>query len=142
MILTNIVVPTGCTTCRTSNSIIDTILKTHRTNAFETVVCNHIITEYVKVFLNHWTKVFTELLRIFYEVRIDIILNATYSIIVLNQAATRCFLHHVEHVLTITHTIEECCKCTHILSSCTKEQQVVVDTLELIHNCTDILDTF
>ena len=55
MILTNIILPTTCSTCRTSHTIADTILLIHNTNITETLMGNDIITKDIKILLNHWT---------------------------------------------------------------------------------------
>ena len=141
MTLTSIVLPTRCTTCRTCNSIVDTILIIHRTYAFETVVSNHVVTEYVEILLNHRTEILAESLHVLNEVRIDISLKTTDTVIILDQATTSCLLHHVQHVLTVTHTVEECSQSTQVLCGTTEVQQVRVDTLQLIHDSTDVVDT-
>ena len=141
MILTNIIVPSGSTTSRTSYTIVDTILKVHVTTTLKTLVSDNIITKHIEVFLHHWTHILAECLNILNEVRINIILQTTNTVVVLDKTSTSGFLHNVEQVLTVTHTVKECCKSRKVLSTSTKEEQVVINTLKLIHDCADILDT-
>ena len=44
-------------------------------------------------------------------------------------------------MLTVTHTVEECSQSTQVLCSTAEVQQVRVDTLQLIHDSTDVVDT-
>ena len=55
MVLTYIILPTACTTSRTSYTIINTILLIHNTYITETLTGNNIITKDIQILLNHWT---------------------------------------------------------------------------------------
>ena len=55
MVLTNIILPTACTTSRTSHTITNAILLIHYTNIAETLVSNDIITKDIQILLYHWT---------------------------------------------------------------------------------------
>ena len=76
-----------------------------------------VVAKHVHVFLNHRAQVLTELLHVVHEVRINVVLQSTYSVIVLNKASTGGLLHHVEHMLTVTHAIKEGSERTQVLST-------------------------
>ena len=140
MTLTCIVLPSGSTSGRTGHAVVDTVLKTHRTNACKTVVCDDVVAEYVEIFLNHRTQILAELLGVLHELRIDVSLAATDAIVVLDKASARCLLHDVEHVLTVTHTVEERCESAEVLCCTAEVEQVAVNTLQLVHDGTDVVD--
>ena len=108
MIFAHIVMPTGSTSGRTCHGIIDTIFKIHRPDTFKTLMCDDVIPKDIEVFLNHRTQIFAECLHVLNKVRVDIILQTTNAIVVLNETSTRSFLHDIQHMLTVTHTIKEC----------------------------------
>ena len=85
---------------------------------------DHVITEDIHILLNHWAQILHQILAVLDEVRIDIVLQSTYSIIVLNQSATSGLLHAVQHVLTVAHTIQHTCKCAKVLSHTRCVEQV------------------
>ena len=116
MVLAHVVLPTRSTTGRTRHGVVDTILKTHRATVLQTVVGNDIVTEDIHILLDGWTQILHEVLTVLDEVRIDVVLQTTNTVVVLNQAATRGFLHDIEHVLTVTHAIEHTGQCTQVLS--------------------------
>ena len=141
MILADIVLPSCGTTGRTGNTIVDTVLEVQIAYALKTLVGDDIVAEYVEVLLDERTEILAELLDILDEVRVNISLQSTYSVIVLDESSTGCLLHDVQHLLTVTHAVKECCQSREVLSTCTEEEQVVVETLEFIHDCADVLDT-
>ena len=112
VMLANVVAPATCTTGRTCYAIADTLFFVHRTYAYETLVCDDVVAEDVEIFLNHRSQILAELLCVLHEVRVDVVLQSTYSIIVLNQSSTRSFFHHVQHVFAVAHTVEHGCKST------------------------------
>ena len=65
-----------------------------------------VVTEYVEVFLNHRTEILAKCLHVLNEVRVDICLKATDTVVVLDQTATSGLLHHVQYVLTVAHTVK------------------------------------
>jgi hypothetical protein len=140
MILTHIVVPSGSTTGRTGDTVVDAVLKIHVAHTLKTLVSDDIVTEDIEIFLYHRTEIFAERLGVLHEVRVDIGLQTADSVIVLDESSTRCLLHDVEHMLTVTHTIEECCQGGEVLCAGSEEQQVVVDTLQLVHDGADVAD--
>ena len=140
VVLAHIVLPARSTSGRTRNSIVDTILKTHRSAVLQTVVSDDIIAKHIHILLNGRTQILHQILTVLDEVRIDVVLQATYSIIVLNQASTCGLLHDVQHVLTVTHTIQHTCESAKVLSHTRGVEQVRVETLKLVHDGTDILD--
>ena len=141
MVLTYIVLPTRSTSGRTRHSVTDTILETHRTTVLQTVVGNDVVTEDVHILLNRRTQILHQILTVLNEVRIDIILQSADTIVVLNQTSTCGLLHHVKHMLTVTHTIKHTSKSTEVLSHTRGVEQVGIETLKLVHNRTDVLDT-
>src|SRR5574344_745632 len=102
---------------------------------------NDITCKDIVVFFKLRFHVFTELLHVLHEVRIDISLTTTYSIIVLNESSTGCLFHDIKDLFTITHTEDECSERTKVLSTTAIEQQVRINTLKFIHNSTDVTDT-
>ena len=102
---------------------------------------NHVVAEYVEVLLNHRTEILAEGLHVLNEVRVDICLQTTDTVVVLDQTATGCLLHDVQYVLTVAHAVEECGQGTQVLCGTAEVQQVRVDTLQLIHDSTDVADT-
>ena len=101
---------------------------------------NHVVTEYVEVLLNHRTEILAEGLHVLNEVRVDICLKATDTVVVLDQTATSGLLHDVQYVLTVAHAVEECGQGTQVLCGTAKIEQVRVDTLQLVHDGTDVAD--
>ena len=124
MVLAHIILPAGSTSCRTRHGIRDTILLAHRSYLLKALVGDDVITEHIHILLNDGLHILDEILHVLHEVRIDIILQSTYSIIVLYQSSTRRLLHAVEHMLTVAHRIEEGGQRTHILSAAAHIQQV------------------
>ena len=100
-----------------------------------------VITKHIKILLNGWTQILNKILTVLHEVRINVVLQSTYSIIVLNQTSTGGLLHAVQHMLTIAHAIQEGSQSTQVLSHTRGVEQVGVETLKLIHDSTDVLDT-
>ena len=119
----------------------DCILLRDTTHVLKTLVSDYVVTEDIYVLRELWLEVCTEFLDILLEVLVDIILKTTDTIVVLDKATTCCLLHAVEHVLTVTHTVKECCESTEVLSITAEIEKMTVNTLELIHDCTDNLDT-
>ena len=140
MTLTCIVLPAGSTSCRTSHRIVDTVFPIHRTNAFKSLMCDDVISEHIEILLNLRSQILAEFLCILNEVRIDVSLKSTDSIVVHNESTASCLLHNIEHMLTVAHAIQECCECSKVLSCTAQEQQVAVDSLQLIHDSTDVAD--
>ena len=99
MVLANIVVPSAGTSGTSRYTIADDVLLVHRADTLETVVGDDIVTEYVHVLLYHWSEVSDKVLYILYEVRINVILQASDTVVVLNESSARSLFHNVEHVL-------------------------------------------
>ena len=140
VVLAYIVLPTRSTSGRTRHSIADAILKAHRAAVLQAVMGDDVITKDVHILLNCRTQILHQVLAILHEVRVDVILQSSYSIIVLDQASTRGLLHAVQHMLTITHAVEHTRQGTQVLSHTRGVKQVRVETLKLIHNRADVLD--
>ena len=119
----------------------DCILLRDTTYVLKTLMGDYVVTEDIYVLRELWLEVCTEFLDILLEVLIDIILKTTNTIVVLDKTTTCCLLHAVEHVLTVTHTVKERCESTEVLSITAEIEKMTVNTLELIHDCTDNLDT-
>jgi hypothetical protein len=119
----------------------DSIFLRDTTYVLKTLVCDYVVTEDIYILFELWLEISTELLNVLLKVLVDIILKTTNTIVVLDKATTCCLLHAVEHVLTVTHTEEECSKSTEVLSITAKIEKMSVNTLELVHDCTYNLDT-
>ena len=117
MVLAHIVLPSGSTSGRTGHTVVDAVLKTHRAYLLQTVVRNDVIAKDVHILLNHRTQILHQVLAVLHEVGVDVVLQSTYSIIVLDESAAGGFLHHVQHVLTVAHSIEESGQRTQVLST-------------------------
>ena len=141
VVLTHITLPTRSTSGRTSHCIRDTVFLAHWSALLQSVVCNHVVTKHIHVLLNHGSQVLHQCLHVLYKVRIDVVLQSTYSIIVLDQTSTSGLLHTVQHMLTVAHAIQEGSQGTQVLSHTRGVQQVRIQTLQLVHDGTDILDT-
>ena len=102
---------------------------------------NDIVAKHVDILLNDRLHVLHKVLHVLHEVGVDIVLQPTYSIVVLYQTASRGLLHTIQHMFTVTHRIKECCQGTHILSTATHIEQVRVKTLKLVHDGTNVLNT-
>ena len=99
-----------------------------------------VVTEDIHILLDGRTQIFHKVLTVLHKVRIDVILQTTDTVVVLDQATTGGLLHAVEHMLTIAHTIEHTSEGAEVLSHTRGVEQVGIETLQLIHNRTDILD--
>ena len=141
MVLTHVVLPARGTSGRTGHGIVDTILKTHRATVLQTVVGDDIVTKHIHILLNRRTQILHQILTVLDEVGIDIILQTSDTVIVLNQASASSLLHDVQHVLTVAHAIQHTGEGTQILSHTRGVEQVGVETLKFVHDGTDILDT-
>src|SRR5574344_149080 len=132
MILTYIIMPT-CSTSRTSCATIrDSIGGRQFTYSHETVIGNDVTCEDVIILFEHRFKIFAEFLDVTYKVDINIILTSTYSIIVLYQTSTCCLFHHVEHFLTVAHTVDRRRVDIKDLCTSTIQQAVCIDSLQFI----------
>ena len=100
---------------RTCHAVVDTILKTHRSNAYKTIVSDNVVAEYVEILLNHRAQILAELLCVLHKLRVDVSLKTSDAVVVLNKASTCCLLHNVEHVLTVTHAVQEGCEGAQVL---------------------------
>ena len=69
----------------------------------------------------------------------DVCLHAADRIISLDQAPAGGLLQNVEHLLTVAEPIEKGRQGPHIHAEAGKEQQVRVDTLQLVHDRADVL---
>ena len=101
---------------------------------------DNIVTEHIHILLYHRSKVSDKVLNILHEVWIDIILKTSDTIVVLNESSACSLFHDVEHMLTVAHGVEECRKGTKVLCAASKVEQVRVNTLQLVHNGTHVLD--
>ena len=124
MVLANIVTPTCSTPGRACHAVGDAVCLVHWANAFKAVVGDHVIAEHIHVFLNHWTEIFAEVFHVLDEVLVNIVLQSADAVVVLNEASTSGFFHHVEHVFAVAHTVEECCECAKVLCAASAVQQV------------------
>ena len=140
MVLADIILPAAGTTGRSCHAIADAVCLIHDTDVTETLMGNDVVAEDIQILLYHRTQILAEFLDVGNEVRINVSLQATYSIIVLYQPAAGCLFHHVQYVLTIAHSIKESRKRTQVLSAASRVKEMVVYTLQLIHDRTDIAD--
>ena len=62
---------------------------------------NDVVAKDIHILLNHRAQILAQLLTVLDEVRIDVVLKSTYSIIVLDKTSTSGLLHHVKHMLTV-----------------------------------------
>ena len=107
MALTGIVLPARSTSGGTCYGIVDTVFKSHGAYSLQAVVCNNVVAEHIQILLDHRAEVLAQSLNVLDKVGIDVSLEATYAIVVLDEATTGSLLHHVEHVLAVTHTVQE-----------------------------------
>ena len=63
----------------------------------------------------------------------------TNGVIILNQPATGSRFENVENLLAVTETIEESCQGTQVHAQTGEEQQVGINTLQLVHDGTNVL---
>ena len=139
MELTHVVVP-ACRTARTAGTTKgDTLLFGEHTDTLGAVLEDDVASEDVVVFLNILTHVRNELLDTLLEIRMNIGHHTADGVIVQNQASAAGFLEDVKNLLTVAETIKECRGGTEVLTEAGEEQDVGVDTLQLIHNSTDDL---
>ena len=140
VVLAHIVLPACSTSGRTSHSVVDAVLQTHRSALLEAVVSDDVVAEHVHVLLNHRAQVLHQVLHVLHEVRVDVGLQAADAVVVLDEASAGGLLHHVEHVLAVAHAIEERGQGTEVLSTARGVEQVRVETLQLVHDGANVLD--
>ena len=140
MVLAHVALPARGTSCRASHAVADAVFLRHRAYVLETLVGDDVVAEHVDILLDDRLHVGNELLHVLHEVGVDVVLQSTYSIIVLNQASARGLLHAVQHMLAVAHGIEERRECAHILGTAAHVEQVRVNTLQLVHDGADVLD--
>ena len=116
MILANVVLPSRGTTGRTCDSKADAILKAHRSAVLQAVMGDDIVAKHIHILLNRRTQISDEILHVFHEIGIDVVLKSTYSVIILDKASASGLLHAVEHVFAVTHTVKECGESSQVLS--------------------------
>src|SRR5574344_296025 len=124
MVLADIVVPACSTTCTTCTAVRYSVLARECADALETVMKNKITCKDVVILLELRLHIFTKLLYVLTEGRINISLTTTYSIIVLYQTAAGSLFHYVKNLLTVTHTEDECCQSAQVLCAAAIKQQV------------------
>ena len=140
MVLAHVVLPSGSTSGGTRHTVVDTVFEVHWTHLLQTVVRDDVVAKHIHILLNHRTQILHQVLAVLHEVRVDIVLKSTYSIIVLDESAAGGFLHHVEHVLAVAHSIKEGGQRAQVLGTAGGEQQVAVQTLQLVHDGADVMD--
>ena len=101
---------------------------------------DYVVTEDFHILLKFWLKISAKVLHVLLEVIIYICLKTTDSVVVLDKTTTSGFLHAVEHILTVTHTVKECSEGAKVLSITTEVKQVTINTLKLIHDSTNHLN--
>ena len=136
----NVILPTRGTSGRTGHSVVDTILKRHRTAVLQTVVGDDIVAKHIHILLDRRTQILHQILHVLDEVWIDVVLQTTDAVVVLDQTSASSLLHAVEHMLTVAHAIEHRRESTQVLTYARGVEQVGVKTLQLVHNRADILD--
>ena len=62
-----------------------------------------VVAEHVDILLDNGLHILDEVLHVLHEVGVNIVLQTTDTVVVLNQASARGLLHAVEHVLTVAH---------------------------------------
>ena len=100
-----------------------------------------IVTKHIQILLNHRLEVGAKCLDILHKVGVDVFLHSTDAVVILYKAAAGGLFHDIEHVFTVAHTIEESCQGTEILCKTPQIEQVGIDTLKLVHDGTNVLDT-
>ena len=139
MVLAHIVMPSCSTSCRAGNAIVHAVGQVHRSYALKPLVRDDVVAEHVQIFLYHGAQIRAQLLGVGNEVGVDVVLQSADAIIVLYESATGGFLHHVEHMLTVAHTVKEGRQGAQVLRASAQEEQVVVYTLQLVHDGTDVM---
>lgn len=91
------------------------------------------------ILLNVLAHRLDELLHAFLEVGVNVVHHATNRVVVQDQAATTSLFENVEYLLTVAESIKEGRRSTEVLTQAAEEENVRVDTLQLVHNRTDYL---
>ena len=117
MVFAHIAVPSACSSRRTGNSVADGIFAAEQSNLLEALLGDDVVAKDIHIFAEHWLHILAQSLDVCHEVRVYIVLQSAYAVVVLNKSTTRGFLHYVEHMLAITHTVEERRECSKVLST-------------------------
>ena len=72
MVLADIVLPSGGTSGRTGDAVVDAVLKIHVADTFKTLVRDDVVTEDVEILLYERTEIFAECLGVLHKVRVYI----------------------------------------------------------------------
>ena len=91
------------------------------------------------ILLNILAHRLDELLHTVLEVGVNVVHHATNRVVVQNQATTTSFFEDVEYLFTVAESIKEGRRSTEVLTQAAEEENVRVDTLQLVHNRTDYL---
>jgi len=132
--------PARCTAAGSRYAIADDILLVHHSHSLKTLVGNDVVAEHVGIFLEHRLEISAERLHVLHEIGVDIILQTADAVVVLYQPASGGFFHYVEHMFAVAHRVKESGERTEVLCTAARIEQMRIDTLQLVHNGTDILD--
>ena len=80
-----------------------------------------------------------EVLHVLHEVGMQIVGNAAYHVVVDDEASAGGLFKNLQHLFAVAETIEECGGSTEVLTQTAEEEDVAVNTLQLVHNRTDNL---
>ena len=127
---------TACTSCRSEG---DGVLTAQHADALEALLGDDVACEDVVILLQVVAHVGDEFLDTLHEVGMDVGLHTSDGVIVQDEASAAGLLKDVEHLLAVAETIEEGCRGTQVLAEAGEEQDVRVDTLQLVHDGADVL---
>ena len=142
MMLPHVVAPSRGASRTAGGTKRNGILAREDTNTDKTLAGDDITRKDIMIILYHASQVFDKLLHLALEVRMQIRLHTAYHVIVLNQASARSLLHNVQNHLPLPESVEERSQSAHIHHQTRVEQQMRVDTLQLVHYGADILRAF
>ena len=124
MVLAHIVRPSSGTSRTTRTSVGYGIFLGEHAHTFETVVQDDVAREDVVELLEHRFEVLTQLFHVLREIGVDVVLASTDAVVVLYESSARSFLHHVEHLFTVAHAVDEGGKCAEVLCTASVEEEV------------------
>ena len=131
--------PTRGTARTTRTAEGDDLLLGEHTHALRAVLEDDVARENVVILLDVLPHIGDELLHALHKVRVNVGHHAANRVVVQDEASATRFLEDVENLLAVAETVEESRRGTKVLAETAEEQDVRVDTLQLVHNRTDHL---
>ena len=132
--LAQVVVPTSCATRTARTTVRNRLFLGQHAYTLRTVLENHVARKQGVEFLQTIAQIRNQLLHACHEVGVKVVHHTTNRVVVQDEASATSFFEDVENLFAVAEPIKEGCRSPKVLCQAREEEQVGVDTLQLIHH--------